>query len=115
MMGSARTEKRWSVRREIATDVKIIFNGRSYYARTRDVGLGGMFIDLNHILIPRDTNVKIIMLRYRENKRYTSFKTRVAFVTPQGYGLEFREFDTNHVRQLQAILYDSPNEVIRLA
>ena len=114
-MGSVNTDKRWSDRREITTDVKVIFNGRSYYARTRDVGLGGLFVDLNHVLIPRDAMVKIVMLRYRENQRYTSFKTRVAYVTPNGYGLEFKDFNTNHVRQLQSILYDSPHEVVRLA
>ncbi|NOY67220.1 MAG: PilZ domain-containing protein [Gammaproteobacteria bacterium] len=114
-MSAVNIEKRWSDRRIISTDVKIIFNGRSYYAKTRDVGLGGMFIDLNHVLIPRDTIIKVIMLGYRENERYTTFNTRVAFVTPQGYGLEFREFETNQVRQLQSILYESPHEIIRLA
>jgi len=114
-MGSVKTEKRWSNRRDVATDVKVIFNGQSYYARTRDIGLGGMFVDLNHVLIPRDARVKIVMLRYRENEGYPSFNTRVAYVTPQGYGLEFQAFDTYHVRQLQSILYDSPSGVVRLA
>ena len=115
IMSAVSKEKRWSDRRAISTDVKIIFNGRSYYAKTRDIGLGGIFIDLNHVLIPRDANVKVIMLGYRNKQRYTSFSTRVAFVTPQGYGLEFREFVTNQVRQLQTILYESPHEVVRLA
>ena len=115
MMSSVQKEKRWSDRREIATDVKVVFNGQSYYARTRDVGLGGMFVDLNYVLIPRNARVKVVMLKYRDQERYTSFNTRVAYVTPHGYGLEFKEFDTQHVRQLQAVLYDSPNEVIRTA
>jgi len=114
-MGAVNIEKRWSDRRMISTDIKVIFSGRSYYAKTRDMGLGGMFIDLNHVLIPRDAKIKVIMLGYRDKERYTSFETRVAFVTPQGYGLEFREFGTDHVRQLQTILFESPHEVVRLA
>jgi len=108
-------EKRWSDRRSISTDIKVIFHNRTYYARTRDIGLGGMFIDLNYVLIPRDAHIKIIMLEYRSKASYTIFDTRVAYVTPQGYGLEFSGFQVNDFRELQAILYDSPFEILRKA
>jgi len=108
-------EKRWSDRRVISTDVKVIFHNRTYYARTRDIGLGGMFIDLNYVLIPRDAQIRIVMLQYRSKASYITFDTRVAYVTPQGYGLEFTDFKVNEFRDLQEILYDSPFQIQRKA
>jgi len=112
---SSQKEKRWSMRREICTDVKIIFNHRSYYARTHDIGLGGMFIDLNYVLIPKGIPVKVIMLQHKNNEEYVSFQTRVTYVTPNGYGLEFQGFGIHEVHLLQDILYESPYEVVRMA
>ena len=115
MTAASNEEMRWSDRREIMTDVKVVFNNRTYYARTHDVGLGGMFIDLNYVLIPRDTHIKVIMLQYQYRQLPISFLTRVAYVTPHGYGLEFKDFKTHDVRLLQNILFESPYEVVRLA
>jgi len=115
MMNSSNEEKRWSDRREIMTDVKVKFNNRTYYARTQDIGLGGMFIDLNYVLIPRDTHISVIMLHYIKRQQPISFLTRVAYVTPHGYGLEFEDFKTRDVRLLQEVLFESPYEVVRLA
>ena len=108
-------EKRWSDRRSISTDVKVVFHNRTYYARTRDIGLGGMFIDLNYVLIPRDAKIRIIMLEYRTRESYITFDTRVTYVTPQGYGLEFSGLQVDDFRDLQEILYDSPFHIQRKA
>ncbi|HEC29849.1 MAG TPA: PilZ domain-containing protein [Gammaproteobacteria bacterium] len=115
MNRSMQTERRWSVRREIKTDVKIIFHNRTYYAQTSDMGIGGMFVDLNYVLIPRDAHVEVIMLEHKGMERYISFQTRVAYVTPQGYGLEFRDFQMSDFRQLQEILFTSTYEDVRTA
>lgn len=115
MSVSSQHDKRWSVRRSIGTDVKIIFSNRSYYARTHDIGLGGMFIDLNYVLIPKNMPIEVVMLQHKRQDDYVSFKTRVAYVTPHGYGLEFQGFGIHEVHQLQDILYESPYEVVRMA
>ncbi len=114
-MVSQSEEKRWSDRREIMTDVKVNFHSRTYYARTRDIGLGGMFVDLNYVLIPRESHISVEMLQCKNRQQPISFLTRVAYVTPHGYGLEFEDFKTRDVRLLQDVLYESPYEVVRLA
>ncbi len=115
MSESSQNEKRWSDRRDICTDVKVILNHRSYYARTHDIGLGGMFVDLNYVLLPMHTTVEIVMLKYKSAGKYISFKTRVAYVTPHGYGLEFQDFSIRDVHRLQDVLFESPYEVVRMA
>ena len=115
MSGLSQHDKRWSDRRNIGTDVKIIFSNRSYYARTQDIGLGGMFIDLNYVLIPKQTPIEVIMLQYKDNAGYVSFQAKVTYVTPHGYGLVFDNFGIQEVHQLQNILYESPYEVVRIA
>ena len=115
MSESSQIEKRWSDRRDIFTDVKVVFHNRSYYSRTQDIGLGGMFIDLNYVLIPRHAPVEIIMLHHKHAGEYISFQSRVAYVTPYGYGLEFKNFSTRDVHLLQDVLFESPYEVVRMA
>ena len=101
-------EKRWCDRRTINTDIKVIFHNRTYYALTRDIGLGGMFIDLNAVLIPKGAHVEVSMLKYGYKSSYPTFETRVAYVTSRGYGLYFTDFELQHFRDLQEILYASP-------
>ena len=96
-------------------DIKVVFHHRSYYARTRNIGLGGMFIDLNHVLIPRNTEVEIVVLKKDSKQQAVIFDTRVAYATPKGYGLEFTHFQVRDFRRLQEILYESPYEVVRIA
>lgn len=99
------SEKRWCGRRTIYTDIKITFHNRTYYALTRDIGLGGMFIDLNTVLIPKGAHVEVSMLKYGRKSFCPTFETRVAYVTPHGYGLYFTDYQLQHFRQLQEILY----------
>jgi len=115
MLRLSSEEQRWSDRREIMTDVKLKFNHQVYYARTHDIGLGGMFVDLNYVLIPGNTHVEVIMLQYKSKQQAIRFYTRVAYVTSHGYGLEFEDFETSDVRLLQDVLFESPYEVVRMA
>ncbi len=115
MAESSQIEKRWSDRRDIFTDIKIIFHNRSYYCRTQDIGLGGMFIDLNYVLIPRNATVEVMMLHHKKADTYISFRTSVVYVTPNGYGLEFKDFNTQDVHRLQDVLFESPYEFQRMA
>jgi hypothetical protein len=106
-------EKRCCDRRAISTDIMVTFHNRTYYSQTRDIGLGGMFIDLDAVLIPGGAHVEIAMLQYRNNRSYTIFDTRVAYVTPRGYGLYFSDFDIQEFRHLQEILYESADQAIK--
>ena len=102
------SEKRWSDRRSIIADIRITFQNRTYYATTRDIGLGGLFINLEAVLIPGGADVQIDMLQYRNQATHTLLQTRVAYVTPRGYGLYYSEFKLEEFRHLQDILYQLP-------
>jgi len=104
------SEKRCCDRRIISTDIMVTFHNRTYYSQTRNIGLGGVFINLDAVLIPGGAQVEIAMLQYRSDKSYAIFDTRVAYVTPRGYGLYFSDFDIQEFRHLQEILYESANQ-----
>lgn len=106
------SEKRWSDRRKFSTDIMVTFHNRTYYSQTRDIGLGGMFIELDAVLIPGGAHVEIAMLKYRNNQSFTIFDTRVAYVTSRGYGLYFSDFDIQEFRHLQEILYETADQAI---
>ncbi len=102
------SEKRCCGRRTVSTDIMIRFHNRSYYALTRDIGLGGMFIDLDAVLIPRGASVEVSMLKFGSKSCCPVFETCVAYVTPHGYGLHFTDLQLQQFRDLQEILYQAP-------
>ena len=107
-------DKRWCDRRVIDTHIQVAFLNRTYYATTRDIGLGGMFIDLDAVLIPEGAHIEVALLKYRNKPSYTTFDTQVAYVSPHGYGLYFSDFKLQEFRHLQEILYEIPFQVSRV-
>ena len=105
-------ENRWSERRAIYCDVKVTFKERIYYARSHNIGLGGMFIDLNNVLIPRDALVNVQISQNFDDRDVQSFYARIANASARGYGLEFTGFNVGDFRRLQNLLYESVYEIV---
>ena len=105
MEDHARQNKRWSERRKICKDIKILFADQICYTRTRDIGLGGMFVGMNYFHYPRDSVVHILVrVLTREGVENHHFRAKIAHVNEQGYGLQFVNFSKRDFRILQDVL-----------
>lgn len=107
-------EVRWSVRKPLNLDVDLYFKGYEYTGcRTRDIGLGGLFVEFKRADIPQDAEVQIVIRLFKDgNKKIHKFRTTVAHASERGYGLAFQDFDIVSFRMLQDILQlKSPNRV----
>lgn len=107
-------ENRWSDRRELQLDVDVYRDGAKVCAcRSRDVGLGGTFLDLesNHSL-GQDENIELVFhLMSGQNPIKHNMHARVVRITSHGVGLKFHEFDTSVFRSLQEIMsYKIPEQ-----
>ena len=100
------SEIRWSVRKPLNLDVDLHFQGYEYAGcRTRDIGLGGMFVEFKHADMPKDAEVEIVIRLFKNgNKRIHRFRTIVAHTSKGGYGLAFQDFDISSFRMLQDVL-----------
>lgn len=110
-------EHRWCSRKHLALDVNFKFENRSYRCRTRNLCLGGLFVDLGIAMIPPRSHVQIEVDVYSRGKRIQHrFNTMVAHATLRGYGLSFREFNIKDFRVLQELLHvgDSNSPRLRL-
>ncbi|MCI0507633.1 MAG: PilZ domain-containing protein [Gammaproteobacteria bacterium] len=100
-------ENRWSDRRELRLDVDVFRNGEKQCScRSRDVGLGGAFLDLEpaHSMGQDDTVELVFHLFTGEREVKHSLRARIVRITQEGVGLKFHEFDTSVFRSLQEIM-----------
>ena len=100
-------ENRWSDRRDLRLDVDVFRNGEKICScQSRDVGLGGTFLDLNPAhSMGQDDNVELVFhLMSGQAPIKHSLHARVVRVTRDGVGLKFHEFDTGVFRSLQEIM-----------
>jgi len=115
-MGAANViEQRWSQRRTVSLDVDV-FNGENLVAncRTRDVGLGGVFLEVADATLDTDDEVDLFFTLGGKKQvfRY-KLKAKVVRMMSEGVGLMFKDFDTNSFRSLQEIMrYSATNAAV---
>ncbi len=100
-------ERRWTTRAEVHLPVDLACAGaHSPGCRTRDIGLGGVFVELPaDISLPADEQVELTFrLGNGENITRHRIRARVVRVTTQGVGMVFRDFDATTFRSLQEVL-----------
>lgn len=101
-------ENRWSQRRSLDMDVEILLHGSVVgRTRTRDVGLGGVFLFLDDDQrLDTDVDVDILFVADGQNESRARHKLRARVVrhTADGAGLMFRDFDTSAFRALQEVM-----------
>ncbi len=103
-------EQRWSQRRPVVLEVDVWHHGDVLGScRTRDVGLGGVFLELSEGKPQKHMDVDLVF-RLRGAEQYTKhrLRARVVRVNDDGVGLMFRDFDTSSFRALQEILRQTP-------
>lgn len=100
------SETRWSARRRVQLQVEVYCAGRPFASGvTRDVGLGGMFIEGRGIQ-PRCTRpLEVVVNGSLGGRPYSHrFHATVVRHSPRGLGVAFSRYDLNDVRALQRLL-----------
>ena len=96
-------ERRWTTRAQVS----LLQSGtHTEGCRTRDVGLGGVYIELPpNLKLFAESHVELIF-RLGEGSEITKHrvKARVVRVGDTGAGMMFRDFDATTFRSLQEIL-----------
>lgn len=106
MKSPVNNETRWSSRKPVNLDIDLHFQGHEYTGcRTRDIGLGGMFVEFRHADMPKSTEVEIVVRLFKDgSKQCYRFRATVAHASNGGYGLAFQDFDVEAYRAVQDIL-----------
>jgi hypothetical protein len=111
MIGAANyTESRWSQRRAAALPVELVVGGARWAdAKTRDVGLGGVFIEIagNQPVLGSDIDIFFLLQQAGNPARYR-LRARVVRKADDGIGVMFRDFDTHAFRTLQEVMRQAP-------
>ena len=105
-------ENRWSIRKPVALDVELYYQGKACACcKTRDIGLGGMFIEMAESMIPRYGKVELDVHvdSGGGNQRQHRFVATVVHSSVQGLGVMFQDFTIADFRILQEVLRLSPS------
>ncbi|MDH5301815.1 MAG: PilZ domain-containing protein [Gammaproteobacteria bacterium] len=113
-----RVENRWSKRRSLELSVEVIDQGITLAkSRTRDLGLGGVFVEW--VNFPLEENSVVDLLFNLDDAEGRSSKHRlhakVVRVDDDGVGLSFQDFDTCAFRALQALINQHQGEAAAIA
>ena len=106
-------EHRRGTRKPVVADVVIQNNDQApIFGQTRNISLGGMFVDTKHTKLPVNAFVKVTVLQV-VNKQRESFRTP-AFVIhnkKSGAGLMFINLNAEAAQPLHYLLSDNPDLV----
>ncbi|MBI2778293.1 MAG: PilZ domain-containing protein [Gammaproteobacteria bacterium] len=99
-------ERRWTARAPIYLDVGLFFQGKEIsVCKTRDIGLGGVFLESAQPLLPKEAQVELIfMLGSGAQRIKHKIRAKVARLAEEGMGLVFRDFDATAFRSLQEVM-----------
>lgn len=100
-------ERRWSPRTLVNLDVDLMSGKTSYEGRTKDVGLGGVFVEIDGKIPALESQLDIVFkleLEDRETKHRIKAKVVRVSNVEGGVGLMFRSPDASTFRALQDIL-----------
>lgn len=114
-MGAANhIENRWSQRRKVSLAVDVIdADAHLEHCRTRDVGLGGVFVEISAERQPAENaEVELLFKLIGKDQRLVQHRLRAKVVraTAEGIGLMFRGFDTSSFRSLQELMRQATPE-----
>ncbi len=101
-------EQRWSQRREVSLGVDILENGVLVAScQSRDVGLGGVFVEslVSNLNIGND--YELCFSLGQKDMAKQKLKAKAVRQSDDGFGLMFKDFDTNSFRSLQEIMRHS--------
>jgi hypothetical protein len=106
MESSQSSETRWSVRKPISLDVDVFYQDQSFSGcATRDLGLGGMFVEFSQASIQPEERVDVVIkLNEGGDTRSHRFRATVAHSAVNGLGLAFKDFTIRDFRMLQNVL-----------
>jgi len=113
-----RVENRWSKRRSLELNVEVIEQGITLAkSRTRDLGLGGVFVEWQGY--PLEENAVVDLLFCLDDIEGRASKHRlhakVIRVAEDGLGMSFQDFDTSAFRALQALINQSEIAAVGVA
>ena len=99
-------DRRWSPRTPASLDVDLLVRGRRIpHNHTRDLALGGAFVETSHTRLRRGATVQLVFnLKCREWPKRHRVGARVVRVTRDGIGLAYTNHDTGTFRALQAVM-----------
>ena len=99
-------EQRWSTRTPVKLDVDMAYDDKELEdCSTRDIGMGGVFLEAGSSLPSVDTMVELVFKVGPSDKRTKhKIKAKVVRVADDGVGLMFRDFDAGSFRALQEVL-----------
>ena len=101
-----KTQQRWSIRLPMELDVALYGEGtRVLSARTRNISLGGMFVQTFEPLFLDAGVVAAFGFRHLDDRAYYRLPATVVRVGEDGVGLMFNRFDVETVRSLRHSLY----------
>ena len=99
-------EQRWSPRTRVNLDVDLLIKGKEVGGcRTRDIGMGGAFVEVNSAF-QADKAIVELIFKLGSGKHLSRHKIKaiIVRVAEDGVGLMFRDFDASAFRSLQEIL-----------
>lgn len=98
-------ERRWTTRTKIAVDVDVSYAGKITAWKTRDIGLGGVFVEIGNTLLDKDEQVELVFnLRVPEVLGLPTIRAKVVRLEDNGAGLMFKDFDAAAFRALQKVM-----------
>lgn len=106
MESTMTNDTRWSSRRRVQLQVDVYCAGRPFASGvTRDVGLGGMFLEAGGLL-PRCTRpLELVVSGDQAGRRYSHrFHAKIVRHNARGLGVAFTRFELADVRALQQLL-----------
>lgn len=100
------SETRWSARRRVQLQVEVYCAGRPFAnGVTRDVGLGGMFIEGRGIQPRCSRPLEVVVSGDLAGQPYSHrFHAKVVRHSAKGLGVAFSRYELNDVRALQRLL-----------
>lgn len=111
MTQPAKVQQRWTARLPVTLDVALYdpnakpVGSRPLLMKSRDISVGGMFIETRNPL-PLDTHVMLAFgLRLQDERPYYRLPATVVRVAPDGIGVMFNTFDSEMVDSLRRILH----------
>jgi len=99
-------EQRWSTRTRVKLDVDLSGQGlEEGKYQTRDIGLGGVFLEMTRNAPAQDTLVELTFdFEQGTAGGRHKIKCKVVRVEEDGIGLMFRDFDANAFRALRELV-----------
>jgi len=105
MVASNIVEQRWSQRRDVLLGVDVLKNGELIATcQSKDVGLGGVFIQTSSRKLLPNSDYELCFSLGQKDMAKQKLKAKIVRATDDGFGLVFKDFDTNSFRALQEIM-----------